>query len=114
MNKELTEKMINHYCFTDRALQVGLNKSLEFGIEPRYINKILKESSSIYDRLLNQYKFNYQSVFSAKLDEQGEDNQVLDETELYINLNTNHILTEIDLHNINVRFNSEKQIQNKK
>ena len=32
-------------------------------------------------RLINQIKFNYQTVFSAKFDEQKEDNQVLDETE---------------------------------
>ena len=61
-NKELAKKMINPYYFTDRALQVGFNLTLEihhfdhanseltmkpnypeFGIEVRYINKILRE-----------------------------------------------------------------------
>ena len=65
--------MINPYYFTDRALQVGFKIDLdshltnhtnsklsitpnfpEFGIEIRYINKIKKELSGIYARLINQ------------------------------------------------------------
>ena len=37
----------------------------EFGIEFRYINKIIKELSVIYARLINQYKFKYHTLFSA-------------------------------------------------
>ena len=67
LNKELARTMINPYYFTDRNLKVGfkinldshhinhLNSKLtiipnypEFGIEVRYINKILKELSIIY------------------------------------------------------------------
>ena len=40
----------------------------------------MKELSVIYARLINQYIFKYQTVFSARFDEQDEDNQVLDET----------------------------------
>ena len=62
LNKELAKKMNNPYYFTDRALQVGFNITLEshhinhtiselivkpnypeFGIEIRYNNKIIKE-----------------------------------------------------------------------
>ena len=39
----------------------------EFGFEVRYIKKIMKEYSVIYARLINQYKFKYQTVFSARL-----------------------------------------------
>ena len=83
----------------------------EFGIEVRYINKIMKELSVIYARLINQYKFKYQTVFSARFDKQDENDQLLDETELFINLNINHNLTETDINNINVVSPLEYQIQ---
>ena len=130
LNKELARKMINPYYFTDRNLRVGfkinldshhinhLNSKLtitpnhpEFGIEFRYINKIMKELFIIYARLINQYEFKYQTVFSARFDKQNEDNQILDETELFINLNINHNLTQTDLENINVVSSLEHQIQ---
>ena len=125
--KELAEKMINPYYFTDRNLQVGfkinldshhinhLNSKLtitpnfkEFGIEVRYNNQIMKELSNIYARLINQYIFEYQTVFSARFDKQDENNLVLDETELFINLNINHNLTRTD---IDIRSQLEHQIQ---
>ena len=82
LNEELARKMINPYYFTDRSLKNGFKINLdsllinlanskfnvipnypEFGIEVRYINKIVKELSIIYARLKNQYKFKYQTVF---------------------------------------------------
>ena len=54
---------------------------LEFGIEIRYNNKITKELSVSYARLLNQYIFKYQTVLSARFHKQNEDNQILNETE---------------------------------
>ena len=85
--------MLNHYYFTDKNLRVGFKNNLdshqinhanskltilppyhEFGIEIRYINKISKELSVIYARLLNQYKFRYQTVFSARFEKQDENN----------------------------------------
>ena len=130
LNKELAKKMINPYYFTHRNLQVGFKINLdshhinhdnskltivpyhpEFGIEFRYIKKIMKELSVIYARLINQYKFKYQTVFSARFDKQDEDNQVLDETELFINLNINHNLTQSDLDKINIISPLEFQIQ---
>ena len=129
-NKKLAKKMINPYNFTDRNLKVGfkinldshnlhhINSNLtitpnypEFGIEIRYINKIMKELAMIYARLINQYKFKYQTVFSAKFDKQNEDGQLLDETELFINLNINHNLTQSDLDKINIISPLEFQIQ---
>ena len=130
LNEELAKKMINPYYFTDRALRVGFNINLdshhinhanskltiipnypEFGIEIHYINEIIKELSVIYAGLLNQYKFRYQTVFSAGFDKQDENKQVLDETDLFINLNINHNLTETDINNIDVRSSLEHQIQ---
>ena len=55
----------------------------EFGIEFCYFYKTMKELSVVYARL-NQYKFRYQTVFSARFNKQNEDNQVLDETEFFI------------------------------
>ena len=67
--------------------------------------------SVIYARLINQYKFKYQIVFSARFVKQDEDNQVLDETELFINININHILTQSDLDKIDIKSPLEHQIQ---
>ena len=130
LKKELAKKMINSSYFTDRNLQVGFKINLDshhnnhlnskltitpnhpgFGIEVRYINKIMKKLSNIYARLINQYKFRYQTVFSARFDKQDENNQVLDETELFITLKNNHNLTEIDLDKIDIVSPLEHQIQ---
>ena len=86
LNKEIAKKMINPYYFTDRNLQVGFKINLdshhinhsnskltitpnfkEFGIEVRYINKIMKELSIIYARLINQYKFKYPNSIFGKI-----------------------------------------------
>ena len=121
LNKELAKRMINPYYFIDENLREGFKINLdsqnlhhtnskltitpnhpEFGIENRYINKIMKELAVIDARLINQYKFKYQVVFSARFDKQDEDGQLLDETELFINLNINHNLTQTDINNIDV------------
>ena len=83
-DKELPKVMINPYYFIDKNLKIGFKINLEshnfshansiltilpkfpeFGIEFRYINKIVKELSFIYARLINQYKFKYHTLFSA-------------------------------------------------
>ena len=98
LNQQLAKKMPNPYYFTDRALRVGFkiildshhinhaNSKLtitpnypEFGIEVRFVNKIIKDLSVVYARLINQYIFRYQTVFSARFDKQDENIQVLDE-----------------------------------
>ena len=122
--------MFNPYYSTDRSLRVGFkinsvnhhinhaNSKLtlipnfsEIGIEVRYINKIVKDLSIIYARLINQYKFKYQTVFSARFDKQDENDQVLDETELFSNLKINHKLTESDLDKNDIKSPLEHQIQ---
>ena len=89
LNKGLARKMTGPYYFTDRNLKVGFKINLdshlinhanskltitlnypEFGIEVRYISKIMKDLSNIYARLINQYKFKYQTVFSTRFDKQ--------------------------------------------
>ena len=50
-------------------------------------------------------------MFSARFDKQNEDGQLLDEIELFINLNINHNLTQTDLDNIDIISPLEYQIQ---
>ena len=85
----------------------------EFGIEVRYNNKIIRELSVFYARLINRYRFKYQTGFSATVDKQDEDNQVLDETELFFNLYINHNLTETGIDNKDILSPLEHQIQQK-
>ena len=67
---------------------------------------------TIYKRLINQYKFNYQTAVSAKFDKQHEDNQPLDETELFNLSEIIQNLSESDIDNIDIRSPLEHQSQN--
>ena len=60
---------------------------------------------------MNHFKFKNQTVFSARFDKQDEDNQVLDETEIFININLNHTSTESDRDKIDIKSPLEHQIQ---
>ena len=127
---EFAKMMINPYYFIDRNLKNGFKINLEshnmshansiltitckypeIGIEFRYINKIVKELSVIYARLINQYKFKYHTLFSANFYKINEYDFRDNEIELYINLKINHNLTESDIDNIDVRSQLEHQIQ---
>ena len=122
--------MINPYCFIDKNLKIGFKINLEshnfshansissilpkfpeYGIEFRCINKIVKELSFIYARLINQYKFKYHTLFSASFYKINEEDQRNNEIELYINLKNNNNLTESDIDNIDVKSQLEHQIQ---
>ena len=128
--KKLAKKMLIPYYFTDKSLKVGFKINLdshhinhanskltitpkypEFAIEVRCINIIMKELSIIYARLKNQYIFKYEVVFSAIFDKQDEDNQLLDETVLFIILSINHNLTQTDINNIAIKTSLEHQKQ---
>ena len=130
-DKQLAKIMINPYYFIDKNLKIGfkidleshnishansiltiLPKFPEFGIEFRYINKIVKELSVIYARLINQYKFKYHTLFSASFYQINEEDQRNNHIELYINLKINNNLTESDIDNIDIRSQLEQQIQN--
>ena len=82
LKKELAKKMINPYYFTDRNLKVAYKINLDshnlhhtsskrtitptfpkFGIEFRFINKIMKELAANYARLINQYNSNIKRCF---------------------------------------------------
>ena len=82
LGKELGKKTINPYYFIDRNLKTGFKFNLknrnfnhatsvstntlnvwEFGIEPQYFNKIMKETVTVYARIINQNKFIYHTFF---------------------------------------------------
>ena len=130
LDKEIAKKMIKPYYFIDENLKIGFKINLEshnnnhansllniepnfldIGIETRYINKILKETATIYARLTNQYKFKYHILFSASFYKINEEDQRSDEIELFTNLNINNNLTETDINNIDVESQLEHQIQ---
>ena len=129
-DKELAKLMINPYYFIDKNLKNGfkiileshnfshansiltiLPKFPEYGIEFRYINKIIKELSVICSRLINQYKFEYHTIFSASFYKINEEDQRNNHIEIYMNLKINNNLTESDIDNIYVRSQLEHQIQ---
>ena len=62
---------IHQFIQANSKLFIARNYT-DFGNGVRYINKIIKEISVIYDRSINQYKFKSQTVFSAKFDKQDE------------------------------------------
>ena len=107
LNKKIEQKIKN----PDRKLQIELridkdSPCLTFIITPNiseyevqvcYINHIIKQLSNIYVRLINQYKFRYQTVFSAVFDKQNED-----EKELFIDLNISNSLSQSDIDKIDV------------
>ena len=109
-DKELAEHMINPYYFTDKNSKIGFKINLQsphiihansiltitpnfpdFGIEVRYTNKLIKELSVFYARLINQYRFKYHTFFSASFYKLSGD-QKNNEIEIFINLNFNHNL----------------------
>ena len=130
INKKITEKLINPYCFTDRALQVEIKTTLgshhynhinfklsiksnysETGSETKFNKQLLKGMATIYARLINIYIFKMQTEFSASFYKQDEDGMVLDEYELFNNLKINQNIAQSDFDNFILRFQSEQQIQ---
>ena len=122
--------IINPYYFIDKNLKVGFKINLEshnfshansiltilpkfpeFGIEFRYINKIVKELSFFNARIINQYKFKYHTLFSASFYKIKEEDQRNNHIELFMNLKINNNLTESDIDIIDVRSQVEHQIQ---
>ena len=131
LNKKIAEKMNNIYYLTDGALQVGfditsdshlINHSFskltiitnlkDIGIGFQYIIEILNKMANICARLINQYKYNYQTLFSPNFDKQDEYIQTFDETELITNVTFNQNLAEFDINTTDTKSSLEHQIQN--
>ena len=113
------------YYFTNKVLAAGLNINLDsrqvlqknskravptkfLETEEIQVNIIMKQFADIYERILNQQKFEKQTVFPARFDKQDEDNQALDEIELNFILNINQKFTEYDNKILYIRSEHEK------
>ena len=100
-DKELAKMMINPYYFDSENLKNGFKINLEShnishahsiltiipkypdsGIGYRYIINVIKEVSVIYARLINQYIFEYHTLFSASFYKINEEDQRDNEIEL--------------------------------
>ena len=122
--------MIDPFYLADRTIQVGFNITLaihhntlaksiivnkpyfpELGIDFRFFNRILKDMTCTYARLNIGYIYQYRTVFSARFDKQDENNQVLDEIEIYINLKINQKLTKSDFVRIHIKSSARNQVQ---
>ena len=129
-DRELAKLMVNPSYFIDEILKNVFKINLEshnithansiltitptfpeFGIEFRYIIKIVKELSVTYARFINPYKFKYHTLLSASFYKINEEDQRNNEIELYINLKININLTESDIDNVDIRSQLEHQIQ---
>ena len=130
IDKEIAKEMINPYYFIDENLKIGFKIILEshninhensflniepnfpdIGIKTKYVNKILKDLSVFYARLINQYKFKYHILSSASFYKINEEDQRSNEIELFINLNINNNLTETDFDKIDIKSQLEHQIE---
>ena len=81
-------------------------------MEELHINKIVEEMSTKYAGLIKPKKIKNHTVFSAKLDKQYEDDEVLEGIEIYVNLKSNQKLKESHFDEIDVRSQLEQQTQN--
>ena len=75
------------------------------------MKKHSKERASIYTRIIKQYNFKYQTVFSARSDKQEEDNHLSNDTEICVSLSINKNLPETDFDSIDNRYPLQHQIQ---
>ena len=105
-NKKIEQRIKNPDYDNDSKLQIELRMDKDYpcltfiikpNVELHYINHIIKQLSNIYVRLINQYKFRYQTVFLTVFDKQNGY-----EKELFIDLNITHNLTQSDIDKIDV------------
>ena len=84
---------------------------INIGVDKTYVNNILKQMATIYLGIVNQYKFEYHTLFLARFSELDKNNQVSDETQLFINLK-NTKKTQTDFEYIDAKSQFEDEIQN--
>ena len=76
----------SHHINHANSKTIIRQNSPEFGIEFQYNNKFFEKMATIYDKLSNQCKVKYQTVFLSRFDEQNEDGQMIDQIEFFVNL----------------------------
>ena len=129
LNKDLAEKMNFPYYFTNIILNTALiitlgshqsnHRKSKIALKPNFsevkkniANKKLKEMAKVHAKLMNEFNFKYQVVFSARFDKQNQNDQVLDEVDFYIISKSIRKLTESNFDNVDVISQLEQQIQN--
>ena len=63
--------------------------------------------ANICGGLLKRYIFKNQTTFAERFDKQDEDNQVLNETEMFLNLSIRNTLSETDIDNTAIKSSLE-------
>ena len=129
LENEIAKRMISPYYFSRRFenqykinldshnvnhlnSKITITNKYDFPIEMYDVDSILREMSIIYARLIDQYKFKYQVVFSAEFDKEDEFGFISDKTELFISLKINQILTLRDIEETNIYSQLDSQITN--
>ena len=79
----------------------------EFGIEFRYNNKLLEETTKIHARLINQNKLKHWTAYSARFDKQDGKKKMSDEDEWYIIFNNSQNWAETDINKIGIKSSTE-------
>ena len=129
LENEIAKRMINPYYFSRRFenqykinldshninhlnSKITITNKYDLPIDMYDVDSILREMSIIYSRLIDQYKFKYQVVFSAQFDKEDEFGFISDKTELFISLKINQILTLKDIEETNIYSQLDSQITN--
>ena len=124
LEREITKRMINPYYFSKiygpqyevnlghhhinhTNSKIPIKSKHNLPIELCDLNKILKEMSAIYARLINQYKFKYQIVFLVIFDKETQE-----ELENYVSLEVNQNLTWSDIEKYDLVRKTNTLIQN--
>ena len=92
-----------------QALSYPLYQTIPFSELKQDLLKKFKRIATIYARILNQCKFKYHILYSARFYNVNEKDQRYVEIELFINLNLN--ITESVINIIDVKSQLEQRIQ---
>ena len=71
----------------------------------------MKEMSHIFAKIVDQYRFKFESTFLVLFNKYGEDIETPSEIELPITLSNTHNLTQPEIDNINIQWTLEIRIQ---
>ena len=101
---------VDRYHKKDLYSQITITSKFDTtGLEMNYINKIIKEMSHIYAKVINQYKFKRQLSFMVLFSKFEEDDDIRKEAEMSINLNMVNNLIQSEIDNVGIQWDSESR-----